>query len=49
MTREELEEENKILRKWLLERDKHLEETLKENAKYKKMYWNNRARQDEGE
>ena len=49
MTIEELQEENKLLRKLLLERNKHLKEILKENAKYKKLYWDNRARQDEGE
>ena len=49
MTIEELQEENKMLRKLMLERDKHLEEILKENAKYKKMYWDHRAKMDEGE
>ena len=49
MTNEELQEENRLLRKLMIERDKHLEEILKENAKYKKMYWDHRAKMDEYE
>lgn len=30
-------------------KDKIIDELLKENAKYRKMYWEDRARQDEGE
>ena len=52
MTKEELQEENKLLRKILLQREKDIDEMLienKENRKYKELYWNSRARQDEGE
>lgn len=52
MTKEELEEENKMLRKILLQREKDINELLvenKESAKYREWYWNSRARQDEGE
>lgn len=49
MTIEELQEENKMLRKLMLERDKYLEEILKENAKYKNLYWEHRAEMDKGE
>ena len=49
MTNEELQEENRLLRKLMLERDKYLEEILKENAMYKKLYWDHRAKMDEGE
>lgn len=56
MTREELEEENRLLRKELLRMRKNCDELMAENEhlkkvyrEYKELYWNNRARQDEGE
>lgn len=52
MTREELQEENKMLRKILIQRERDMNELLaenKESAKYREWYWEHRARQDEGE
>ena len=49
MTIEELQEENKLLRKLLLEMRKNCDECMNENKKYREWYWQNRARQDEGE
>ena len=49
MTIEEFQEENKLLRKELLRMRKNCDECMKENKRYREMYWQNRARQDEGE
>lgn len=52
MTREDFEEENKLLRELLLQSNRDRDELMTENKallKYKELYWHHRAKMDEGE
>ena len=52
MTLDELQEENKMLRKILIQKERDMNELLAENkeySKYREWYWKHRAEMDKGE